>query len=321
MAAPPPLPSMISQEEFQAILSRYPMVLRAVSEKKQKPNDRTLEEIDDWRNGLSDSTKQTESADDGGRRLDASQVKDIVLWKLKRGKFRPTILPLVSSNPVGELESTVNKALKMSLPSQVTSDGSEDDDDDALAQVSLVLNVLVKLRGIGPATATAILSSVFPETIPMFSDEAFRWIMMDQSGTSGGWNRKIAYNAKEYSEFYKGIRRLCRRLASEGEVVDAGSAEKVGWVLGQEAALGITHPAKGTLTKPSRRAGAKEGSEGSVRKKGRKQDDALSPNSEPSKFVTSGLETIGSLSKTSAKRKATSAGISPSLRRSKRNKE
>ncbi|KAF3180537.1 hypothetical protein TWF225_004592 [Orbilia oligospora] len=321
-----PVPSTISRAEFQTILSRYSSVLKAVSDNKPKAksNDsQTLEEIDGWRDGLSGFASQAKTAkgDSGGQNLNASQVKGIVLWKLKRGKFRPTILPLVNSNPVKELESTVNEALNMSLPGKVTSDGTDDDDDDALAQVSSMMKVLIKLKGIGPATATAILSSVFPETIPMFSDEAFRWIMMDKPGISAGWNRNIAYNAKEYSEFFKRVRRLCRKFASEDEVVNAGSVEKVGWVLGQEAALGITHRSKETPTKPSRRKETEEGSKEGVVKQEPKQDNILSSNGELSKSVTDGLETIGSLSKTSAKRKPISAEISPPLRRSKRNKE
>ncbi|KAK6537023.1 hypothetical protein TWF281_001226 [Arthrobotrys megalospora] len=325
-----PLPSTISQAEFRAILSRYPATLKAVSDKKQpakklKSDDsQTLEEIDGWRDGLADDVKPGKSAkgEFGGRTLDASQVKDIVLWKLKRGKFRPTILPLVNSNPGEELEAIVNEALSMPLPSQVTSGGTKDDDDEALAQVSSMMKVLIKLKGIGPATATAILSSVFPAIVPMFSDEAFRWIMMDKSNASTGWNRKISYDAKEYSEFFRRVRQVCRELASEDEAVDAGSVEKVGWVLGWEAALGITHPIEETPTESSRRTKAKKDPVESVLQQEQKQANALFSNSELSKFATGSLETTGGLSKTRAKRKNTSAEISPPpLRRSKRNRD
>ncbi|KAK6361147.1 hypothetical protein TWF730_004891 [Orbilia blumenaviensis] len=322
--ASPPLPSTILQAEFRAILSRYPSVLKAVSDKKKstkQPKDgdlQTLAQIDNWRDGLPGTTssgKGTKGELVDRMIVDASQVKDIVLWKLKRGKFRPTIMPLVSSNPVKELEATVNEALSMPLPDQVTVDGADDDDDNALAQVTSMMKVLVKLKGIGPATATAILSTIFPDTIPMFSDEAFRWMMMEKSGNSTGWSRKIAYDTKEYSEFFKRVRRLCRRLAFEGEVFDAGSVEKVGWVLGQEAVLGIAHSNEETPG-PSRRIKSEKSPEG-VRQQELKEDKTL-PSSELSKLVTDGLETISSLSKTRAKRKNSSAEV---LRRSKRNKE
>ncbi|KAJ6260892.1 hypothetical protein Dda_3553 [Drechslerella dactyloides] len=246
--------SNITSAEFKGVLSRYPATLKLVSESKQpkkpKAGDlKTLEEIDKWRDTVAERARSQRGgkAESEAPILDASMVKEIVLWKLKRGKFRPTILPLVSSNPVGSLQATVEEALSMSPPDQVTLQGGQaeeedddDDEDDALAQVSAMMKVLTKLKGIGPATATAILSSVFPDTIPMFSDEAFRWIMMEDPNPSGGWNRKIAYDAKEYAVFFKRVRRLCRRLSSENEdLVDADSVEKVGWVLGQEAALGI----------------------------------------------------------------------------------
>ncbi|KAF3902372.1 hypothetical protein ABW20_dc0100040 [Dactylellina cionopaga] len=200
----------------------------------------------------------------------------------------------------------------MPPPEEVTAEGINEDDDDALARVSSMIKVLTKLRGIGPATATAILSYLYPVTIPMFSDEAFRWLMMDESTASGGWNRKIAYDAKEYAEFFKRARQLCRKMVSEGEEVTASSVEKVGWILGQEAALGLTHHNV-------------EGSKmstigGATGQRDKEFDNILSADSELSKpKVTDGLETNGGLSKTSAKRKDISAYIP--LRRSKRNKE
>ncbi|EPS36900.1 hypothetical protein H072_9526 [Dactylellina haptotyla CBS 200.50] len=326
-ALPVPLGSNISIDEFQAILSRYPDVLKLVSDKKQpkKPKDgdsKTLEEIDKWRDGLSELLVSK-----GTRTLDAGTVKEIVNWKLKRGKFRPTIMPLVLSNTTKELESIVNKALSMPSPEQVTSSGTHDDDDDdddddnddnALANISAMIKILTKLKGIGPATATAILSAVFPDTIPMFSDEAFRWLMMDEksSSSSAGWNRSIKYDAKEYADFFKKVRQLCKKLILENKdiVVDAGSVEKVGWVLGQEYILGIRFP----LEEKSRKASTASKKEPTVGKQ-EKQDNASSGSSEVSKSkVSRKPETT----KTSAKRKDISTAIEPpALRRSKRNKE
>ncbi|KAF3910148.1 hypothetical protein AA313_de0209075 [Arthrobotrys entomopaga] len=318
-----PLCSNISLDAFQKILFQYPDVLKLVSEKKKpkKPKDgesKTLEEIDNWRDSVSERSGQQGSskgkAKSDERTLESSTVTEIVNWKLKRGKFRPTILPLVASNPIRELESIVNKALSMPPPEQVTAKGTVEDDNDALAQVSAMIKHLTKLKGIGPATATAILSTVFPDTIPMFSDEAFRWIMMDGSKSSGGWNRNIAYNAKEYAEFFKKVRTLCRKLTfeNEGNVIGAGSVEKVGWVLGQQAALGLTNAAEESPPVVSPRLE-------------NQQDDGLSTNSELSKrdANTSGLETTVNLSKTNAKRKEMSISASeddPLLRRSKRNR-
>ncbi|KAK6355330.1 hypothetical protein TWF696_004440 [Orbilia brochopaga] len=324
-------PSDITPAEFKAVLSRYPATLKLVSESKQpkkpKPGDsKTLEELDGWRDSV---PKLARPRPKGGKLkseapvLDASMVKEVVMWKLKRGKFRPTILPLVSSNPVESLQATVEEALSMSPPEQVAPQGDGADDDKALAQVSAMMKVLTKLKGIGPATATAILSAVFPDTIPMFSDEAFRWIMMEDPGSSGGWNRKIAYDAKEYAEFFRRVRRLCRKLLFEGEdTVNAGDIEKVGWVLGQEAALGI-----GDQETPERKLSAEKPKQppANVRQRETKQKKASSADREhelSKNVVTDAVETTANLSKIGAKRKeASSAEMPHLLRRSKRNKD
>ncbi|KAK6537819.1 hypothetical protein TWF694_010722 [Orbilia ellipsospora] len=312
----PPLCSNISLDDFEKILSQYPDVLKLVSVKKQpkKPKDgesKTLEEIDKWRDSVSERSGQQGGskgkAKSDEKTLDSSTIMEIVNWKLKRGQFRPTILPLVASNSTKELESIVNKALSMPPPEQVTGQEAAEEDGDALVQVSAMIKHLTKLKGIGPATATAVLSTMFSDTIPMFSDEAFRWVMMDGSKSSGGWNRKIAYNAKEYAEFFGRVRTLCRRLTFEnkGIAIGAGSVEKVGWVLGQQAALGLTNPAeKSPLVVEKQR------------------DHGLFKGSESSKQGTSsGLETTENLSKTIAKRKEMSVSASEApLRRSKRNR-
>ena len=61
------------------------------------------------------------------------------------------------------------------------------------------LTTLTKLKGIGPATASLLLSTSDPENVPFFSDELFRWAFWeDKPGCR--WDRKISYSAKEYRE-------------------------------------------------------------------------------------------------------------------------
>ncbi|KAF3941650.1 hypothetical protein ABW19_dt0203287 [Dactylella cylindrospora] len=336
--------SNITLEEFRSIRSRYPAVLKLVSDRKQpkKPkggDSKSLEELDEWRDGVPELVRRqkgkSKSTDDLA--LDASTVKEIVNWKLKRGKFRPTILPLVSQNPIGVLEATVKEALSTTPHERVTALDTQEEDDKALENVSSMIKVLTKLKGIGPATATAILSAVFPDTIPMFSDEAFRWLMMDEKGKSGGWDRKIDYNAKEYAEFFKRVRVLCRKLTlsadGDGDGVEAGDVEKVGWVLGQEAVLGITvnkeeeegEPAEKKIAVSELQLGEQVAGQQQQQKKGKKTKVSISSaKGEIARLkVPEELETTVGLSKTSAKRKDSgSAEISPPpLRRSKRNRE
>jgi len=134
----------------------------------------------------------------------------------KHGKNRPTLPSLVESNSAQDVKTVTLDAFSIP-PSEVKSS----------------LTKLIVLRGIGPATATAVLSTVYPETVPFFSDEAFRWVVHN-----GDWTKKIDYTMKEYLIFYNNTKEIMERL--EGETT-AKDVERVGWILGQEAALGLKH--------------------------------------------------------------------------------
>lgn len=91
------------------------------------------------------------------------------------------------------------------------------------------LKTLISLKGIGPATASLLLSVYNPDNIPFFSDEVFRWCMWDESGKPGGWSRPIKYNVKEYEALLGRVGELVQRLE-----VRAVDIERVAWVLGKE---------------------------------------------------------------------------------------
>ena len=97
---------------------------------------------------------------------------------------------------------------------------------DAMA----ALKILTKLRGIGPATASLLLSVQSPEEIPFFSDELFRWTHWGAPGKGEHkWQRSIKYNVTEYKEILASVEGLRKRLG-----VAAVDAEKVAYVLGNE---------------------------------------------------------------------------------------
>jgi hypothetical protein len=149
----------------------------------------------------------------------------------KHGTFRPKLLQLVQSNPEDVIQSTTKEAF-----SKLTSGKPP----------MAPLKKLVELKGIGPATASLLLSVYDPDSTPFFSDEyvcilppssqaanvpsrLFRWAMWDEPG-GGGWKRGIKYNAKEYEQLVENVRELVKRLG-----VKAVDVEKVAWVLGKEA--------------------------------------------------------------------------------------
>jgi hypothetical protein len=95
--------------------------------------------------------------------------------------------------------------------------------------------MLTRLSGIGPASASLLLSVYDPDNVPFFSDEAFRWVTWEE-GKGRGWDRKISYNNKEYAVFVEAVQTVKRRLEAEsgGKSIAAGDIERAGWVIGKE---------------------------------------------------------------------------------------
>jgi len=86
------------------------------------------------------------------------------------------------------------------------------------------------LKGIGPATAALLLSTSDLEKMPFFSDELFRWALWENK-SGAGWDRKIKYSIKEYSELKEKVDGLRERVGK-----GAVEAEKVAYVLGKREA-------------------------------------------------------------------------------------
>ncbi|KAJ4365230.1 hypothetical protein N0V83_008848 [Neocucurbitaria cava] len=200
----------ISLQSFNDILLRYPASVPG-----------KLQDLDTLRY---DAIPAKVSSRQGVAFLTKDEVEKLVEWKLKHGTFRPTLLSLVQSNTSETIEETTKRAFEK-LPKNLL-EGPE------LEKLLLdPLKELTKLRGIGPATASLLLSVMRPETIPFFSDELFRWCCWDHPESPGGWARKIKYNVKEYQQLLGHVEFTTKRLE-----VRAVDMEKVAWVLGRDKA-------------------------------------------------------------------------------------
>ncbi|XP_063285108.1 uncharacterized protein LOC134571007 [Pelobates fuscus] len=108
-------------------------------------------------------------------------------WKLLRGKFRPRLQQLVSTNPAETVESCTRKAFQL------------------LPDVSGAINELCQLKAIGPATASAILAAGSPELTAFMADEAVESI----PGLV-----PIQYTLKHYLRF---LEALCQKATTLGK--------------------------------------------------------------------------------------------------------
>ncbi|KAK3336734.1 hypothetical protein B0T19DRAFT_49584 [Cercophora scortea] len=208
-SAPVPSAGAISASDFAQCLGRYPSCIEAISASKgAKPGQKTLAELDQYRYGealqlFGTTTSNGDAATQTEMGLD--HVKTLVEWKLRHGKFRPTLMKLVSSNEPEALRETIREAIE---------------DYRTSSDVPGAVGTLTKLRGIGPATASLLLAVHDQENVIFFADEAFYWLCC------GGSKGPIKYNLKEYTELNERARALARRLG-----VKAVDVERVAFVL------------------------------------------------------------------------------------------
>ncbi|KAH0494905.1 hypothetical protein TgHK011_008484 [Trichoderma gracile] len=197
-----PLHSEITKGQFASYLSQYPAVVEAISQSKgAKDGQRTLSELDQYR--YVDAV-ETFSLKKQKREMNLDDVKMLVEWKLRHGKFRPTLMSLVSSNPPSSSQ-TIQFAIKFYANSK---------------DAGSAIRMLSELKGIGPATASLLLSVHDADNVIFFSDEAFYWLCC------GGKKESIKYTPKEYHALRTEADVLMERLG-----VSAVEVEKVAYVL------------------------------------------------------------------------------------------
>ncbi|QUC21449.1 uncharacterized protein UV8b_05692 [Ustilaginoidea virens] len=196
------LPDAITEDEFHRLLSQYPSVVQDSG--TAKPGQPSLQALDQLRYVDFPQTFHPQR----GTTMDQGHVEKLVEWKLRHGKFRPSLTKLIASNDPVVTKSTIAAAVAAYRHA-----GTPQAVGPAVGQ-------LTRLKGVGPATASLLLSVHDPRVI-FFSDEAYWWLCC------GGQRRAIRYNASEYAD-------LCSRatvLADRLGVVDMAQVEKVAYVL------------------------------------------------------------------------------------------
>ncbi|KAI0911108.1 hypothetical protein F4823DRAFT_327965 [Ustulina deusta] len=197
------LPENISISRFNELLSRYNSLIKSISsEKPLKSGQSSLLELDEYRYKVAVEAFQSKQPK---RQMGHDDVKTLVDWKLRHGKFRPTLMKLVSSNDGEVVRKTIQEAM-----AQYWLDGN----------IAKAMDAIAKLKGIGPATASLLLSIHDPERVIFFSDEAFWWLCC------GGQKLPIKYNAKEYRQLNIAADKIAKRLQ-----VGATEIERVAYVV------------------------------------------------------------------------------------------
>ncbi|TWU75335.1 hypothetical protein ED733_006894 [Metarhizium rileyi] len=225
----PPPAETISKPEFNALLAAYPAL----------PGQKTLQDLDTYRYEEAPLLFGKKN-----REMTLPDVQKLVEWKLRHGKYRPTLKSLISSNPPALTKQTISSALALYKTNPQAQGQAHAHTLNTAREpsgcIQRALDALIKLKGVGPATASLLLNVHDPERVVFFSDEAYYWLCCR------GKRTVIRYTAREYAELTRQAGELARRL--DVGMVDV---EKVAYVVvnGGVGSDGVNVARKETVSK------------------------------------------------------------------------
>lgn len=104
--------------------------------------------------------------------LTPEQLARVVEWKLARGTWRPRLLDFARAAKEGDVAAAAEAAAEALSSSSSSGEAKNTTPPPpSLEAVGRAIDALSELKGVGPATATALLSAADP-SVPFLSDEA-----------------------------------------------------------------------------------------------------------------------------------------------------
>ncbi|XP_016380218.1 uncharacterized protein LOC107717841 isoform X2 [Sinocyclocheilus rhinocerous] len=128
--------------------------------------------------------------------LTHTELVNIMEWKLTKGKFRPRLQQLIGSNSEEAVPNSTSKASGL------------------MPDVQVAITELCKLKGVGPATASAVLVAGAPGEVAFMADEAVESIAE---------LRPVEYTAKHYALFLQKILNKTSQLNTELDSSQGGA--------------------------------------------------------------------------------------------------
>ncbi|CAG7724413.1 unnamed protein product [Allacma fusca] len=175
--------------QFRYVLSLYDEALRLKAEaKSKKPQE--LIKLDQWYQKEFPKKIKSRGKDP---HIIHDELVTIMKWKLARGKFRPRLKELVTMNSPRVVETESRKAFRALFKKE-----------DLGASIQYLCN----LKGIGPATASAIVTAAAPERAAFMADECLAAVPEIEG---------IDYTLQEYLEMLKHIQQAVARLGGPDE--------------------------------------------------------------------------------------------------------
>ncbi|QBM85440.1 hypothetical protein METSCH_A00580 [Metschnikowia aff. pulcherrima] len=222
----------------QPLLSRaakelYPLITNELSNQSPKKynNDAwSLSELDSWKNiDLPNALRERHQKDED-LHITKTELTLLMDWKLRKGKFRPNLSKLISSNS-DEAVIEISREGFAVFTKQISLTVADNSPQTFLANYKKTtrdaLKIMCQLKGVGPATASLLLSLLSKVTMfapPFFSDESFMYFVRDVLRP----RQPIKYNVKEYIEEFIPV---IIGLSTDDKFVSPNQLEQGAWAL------------------------------------------------------------------------------------------
>jgi hypothetical protein len=101
------------------------------------------------------------------------ELLKVVEWKFAKGKARPALRKHLNANTDEHVRSATREGFRIV-------DTCDADDNDSSCNVQGAIQVIAELQGVGPATASAILSWYRPDRFAFMDDEVIECFLSDK---------------------------------------------------------------------------------------------------------------------------------------------
>ncbi|KAI0387574.1 kinase-like protein [Hypomontagnella monticulosa] len=201
------LPQNLSNEQFGEYLDMYPMYIRDVYQNAERERFDLIPERLEQRDPKFFTKEELTYMDQ---------------WMQKRGTLMNIEAhlrnaKLINKNRGRNVEDVTRRAIQ-----------KYDEGPGSIAQILQAMRILTELKGVELSRASLLLSVVYPDTLPFFSKDIYRWIHWDEES---GWAQDFIWTPDKYEDTLQQVASLRKKYSVNGAIARAVDVEKVVFVL------------------------------------------------------------------------------------------
>jgi len=178
-----------TQQQFSWVLAKYPEAIQAKADSKPENTGKNLLKLDKWY-----QTELPKKIKSRGKdcHVTHEELVQTIKWKMARGVSKQQLKNLIQMNTPRVVMDESKKAFRAIFKRK---------------DLESAMGALSKLKGVGPAMASAVLAAGCPEMAPYMADEVL--LSMEET-------EELDYTMKEYWKLVAKVQRCVDRLNQQG---------------------------------------------------------------------------------------------------------